>query len=476
MNIDTIVCHSDIIIVTDRYGQYIANSLADELRRLNLTCAISDGVINTDKPHIILFAHKIQNMPKNYILMQLQQLNKSQSIVNKISIDIGNSMMTLDFSLLNFAYYTNGNNMVIDYQPMPIINRIMDFIPEYSYDVLFFGTITERRKKILDELSKNNFIVATAHDIYNENLYFHIKKAKIILNLHNYYDSIFETYKINEILQFNTLIISEDIADEQIKNIYENDIFFVDTIDDTLSNMNQLIDTITDCLKNFDNYIKNYKKNNIRKETIEKAYNLFSENLKRNLVSCNLLSSKILNIDINKIICLYDTPKELNKFNKFNESNKEIEYFSMIKHKNINYKRILNYKIIFENLLKSNNKFVSICLSSSIFPNNFNNFYDTIIEYFLINCVDVYTNINESIKGEDIKKTDLYDKLIFFHHKKYPLNDRETNFIIFSRKFASQFIEKFEESDKFDNFNIDKFCEENNMSIISNDVTYFMNS
>ena len=165
MNIDAVICHSDIIIVSDRYTMNIANNLSDELKKLNFSCVISDGIINTDKMHIILCPNNLQ-MPQNYIIFQIQQISKCGHIIGKISNDMKNSVLTFDYSLSNFIYYNNIFENCISYQPLPISNKLMDYIPEYSYDVLYFGSLNDRRKKILDGLSTENFIIATGYDLF----------------------------------------------------------------------------------------------------------------------------------------------------------------------------------------------------------------------------------------------------------------------------------------------------------------------
>jgi len=468
MNIDTVICHSDIIIVSNRYTMNIANNLLDELKKLNFSCVISDGIINTDKMHIILCPNNLQ-MPQNYIIFQLQQISKSGNTIGKISNDIKNSVLTFDYSLSNFIYYNNIFENFVSYQLLPISNKLIEFIPEYSYDVLYFGSLNDRRKKILDGLSKENFIIATGHELFGDNLYYHIKKAKIILNLHNQYDSILETYKLNEILQFNTLIISETTNESNIKKLYEDDIFFVDVIDDNLSNLQLLKYKIQDLLNNFDHY--NKFKSHIRKTTIGNIYNNFSYNLKRNLVASNLLNTRMINIDlnINKILCLHtDILDNLERFNKFNyKFSNKINYFNMIKYKNETQKKIMNYKILFENLLNSDLQYITVCNTACIIPNNFNDIYKSIVNYFVINCADMYINITDKIDENDVSKLDLYDDIIFIHYKKY----RESNFNIFSRNYAIKFLDKYNE--ELDSIDFDKLQEEHNFTIISNNIKYF---
>ena len=79
----------------------------------------------------------------------------------------------------------------------------------------------------------------------------------------------------------------------------------------------------------------------------------------------------------------------------------------------------------------------------------------------------MYINITETVDENDVSKLDLYNDTIFLHYKKY----RESNFTIFSRNYAKKFLEKYEE--EFDSIDFNKFQEEHNFTIISNNVKYF---
>jgi hypothetical protein len=76
-------------------------------------------------------------------------------------------------------------------------------------------------------------------DVYNQ-------KSKIILNLHYYSDPALETCRINEVLNFDKLIISEFPSPKDSSNIelYKNVVVFVDEINKDMSNLEMLIEKI----------------------------------------------------------------------------------------------------------------------------------------------------------------------------------------------------------------------------------------
>ena len=177
---------------------------------------------------------------------------------------------------------------------MPITDKIIknniDTKVEYNYDVLFFGSLNERRKNIIEYLIKynnNKIRVGFTSDTFYTLLYEYVKKSKIVLNLHYYDNAILETARLNELLPFNTLIISESTQNKQVESLYSDDVIFINTIKDDLSNIHLLTNQIDNCLTNFNLLKSNLK--HTRPDTIQNLYNNFSSTLKK-----NLLESKIL--------------------------------------------------------------------------------------------------------------------------------------------------------------------------------------
>jgi uncharacterized protein (DUF2164 family) len=455
----------DIIIVTSQFGLNIAYNLSEELRKLNFKVGISNNIIPTDKLHIILFSFLLPVLPKNYILYQLEQINKSNYITNKLYKDISKSLLIMDYSRENISKYKNDRDN-ISYQMMPIVNYIIEYVPEYSYDVIFFGSMNEKRKKILDYLSMQNIIVASTNNIFGENLYYHLKKAKIILNLHYYDNALLETARLNEILKFNTLIISENsnlMKDNQ--DFYKDDVFFIENIDDNLENINVLSEQIFDCLKHFDLYKK--KINKIRKNTIQNIYNEFSLNLKKNLISCDHLNSKLLklNIDHDKILCICYS-YNVETFNKLNNNFLNIiDYYYIVKNKDKKFEENINYKILCENLLDSDYEYISICSIDMVFPQNFNRIYNNIIEYFLLDKYDIFINLNQTDKLDNLNKNNIYNKIIYYKYDNIENIEIKSNFNIFSRKFASKYLDYY----YYNHGQIDmkKLIKEYNLSVIT---------
>jgi hypothetical protein len=142
--------NADIIIVTTPFGISIAYNLAEELKKLNFKTAITNTIKDNDVLHILLFSFKLEKLPKRYIIYQLEQINKSPFLSDRLYNDIENAILSMDYSKVNYNTLKNSHKKYMRYQPMPIANKIIQYTPEYQYDILFFGGLNERRKNIFN--------------------------------------------------------------------------------------------------------------------------------------------------------------------------------------------------------------------------------------------------------------------------------------------------------------------------------------
>lgn len=93
-------------------------------------------------------------------------------------------------------------------------------------DVLFVGSITERRKKALDDLFKRTPDSVVAFDVYGEKRDELYSQAKIILNMHAYDTKIFEIVRCSYLMANKMCIVSEVGDDEDIEAPYRDGIAF----------------------------------------------------------------------------------------------------------------------------------------------------------------------------------------------------------------------------------------------------------
>jgi hypothetical protein len=201
--------------------------------------------------YLILYANIITNLlPKRFIFYQIEQSNSMflTKYIKKFKY-IGNRAEKIwEYSKCSSYIYDNYFHNKLEWKPMPFV--LDNYIYENNnfnscvYDIFFYGNKNIRREKILLELSKQ-FNIKIGFGCYGNEKKNNILKSKIILNLHYYKDAGLETCRINEILNFNKIIISEKSpTDIENMNLYKDIVIFVDEIKDDLDNLEVIIEKI----------------------------------------------------------------------------------------------------------------------------------------------------------------------------------------------------------------------------------------
>lgn len=192
--------------------------------------------------------------PKNYIIYQIEQTN--HRLFKNILYSMNKSLYVWDFSNKNKKLYER-NKIVsskFHYTPFPfcidnnkqqLVNYLQNKKVKPKYDILFYGAINERREIIINFL-KRKYKVFPETKLFGNDLQKAILQSKIIINLHYYDACALETCRINEVLQYNKLVLSETVseADTNNKKMYENMVVFFDRINKNYTNLQQMYNAI----------------------------------------------------------------------------------------------------------------------------------------------------------------------------------------------------------------------------------------
>lgn len=85
---------------------------------------------------------------------------------------------------------------------------------EEDIDVLFYGSISPRRREVLDALTNVGIRVAHLFGVYGDERDAVIARSKIVLNLHHYERSIFEIFRVSHLLANRKCVVSEDRGED----------------------------------------------------------------------------------------------------------------------------------------------------------------------------------------------------------------------------------------------------------------------
>lgn len=188
--------------------------LAHSFQTLGIGFSYALGKLSSDKPNILLGYHLIPFSADLFrtplIVYQLEQLNSPEFPFNAhMEKILRGAAQVWDFSRKNIAFL-NGLGIAARYLP-PGYHQKMALIPgarEKTLDVLFYGSIGPRRRKIIEELAQVCRIQAL-FSVYGDERDNYIRQARIILNLHHWSGQLFEAVRVSYLLNNSCFVLSE---------------------------------------------------------------------------------------------------------------------------------------------------------------------------------------------------------------------------------------------------------------------------
>ena len=220
----------------------------------NINSEIVTDIDESDSSLYIILCHqRLNKFPKKYIIYQLEQIGRSPYITKQYNDVMDKALNVLDYSELNIKNKTTYNNVI--YQPI-LVNSEVKTQSNYQYDILFYGTMNKRRImiiKFIQIMLGKKYRVKIIDGLFGNELFEHVSKAKIVLNIHYFTSAILETTRLNELLQYDNIVISELPCTEDKSYLdYDGVVIFTEEIRQDMSNINSLIILIEKCLINFE--------------------------------------------------------------------------------------------------------------------------------------------------------------------------------------------------------------------------------
>ena len=191
--------------------------LKHSFESLNFDCDITINNPSIEKINVILGGNNLTTQIFSsefpYIYFQLEQLSDDEGWYSEKMLNLlSNAYDVWDYSKANIEFLkTRGINAKL----LPLgYHSALEIIPlqhKKDIDILFYGSINQRRLDIINELSKNpDFECQAVYGVYGAQLYNLIARSKLILNIHFYNKSIFEAVRVSFLLNNQCFIISEN--------------------------------------------------------------------------------------------------------------------------------------------------------------------------------------------------------------------------------------------------------------------------
>jgi hypothetical protein len=204
-------------------------------------------------------------IPLNSIIYNLEQVSPDSPWFQPNILDILRQYSVWDYSQSNIEQLARMGITPVQYVPIgyvPQLSRIPK--AEEDIDVLFYGSLNERRLSILQELKNHGVKVHALFGAYGAERDRVIARSKIVLNIHFYEAKIFEIVRVSYLLANQRFVISERGINMREETPFLSGIVFTDY--DSL---------VTTCL----NFLS---RSEDRKSIAEAGFNLMSQRSETN--------------------------------------------------------------------------------------------------------------------------------------------------------------------------------------------------
>lgn len=215
----------------------VITCLANALKLAGYKVDVLFNVYVSFKPSIIIGAHLLDKPTeladlKKATIYNFEQISPESHWITKDYFKALLSKPYLDYSITNinnaFAIdkTIKAKHLPFAYEsPMDytyVARDVFRVVPK-DIDILFYGSMNDRRLKVIQELADKHGINAKyVFGIYGDELSKMIHRSKIVLNMHYYESSIFEAVRVLPLLASRVPVVSETSVDDEQYAYLEN--------------------------------------------------------------------------------------------------------------------------------------------------------------------------------------------------------------------------------------------------------------
>jgi predicted O-linked N-acetylglucosamine transferase (SPINDLY family) len=188
----------------------VAHLLELSLRSLGHEVSTAKNVPDPDATNIVLGYQALDRPPDgSWIPFQLEQLYTHPRTTKWLEI-LAHAAQVWDYDPANIEFLRSHGITNVTHVPIgfhPDLRRIVT--GPVDIDVLHYGSLTLRRRMILDELAKR-CRATSLFNIYGPARDEAIARSKIVLNVHAYEGSVFEQARVSYLLNNARCVVTED--------------------------------------------------------------------------------------------------------------------------------------------------------------------------------------------------------------------------------------------------------------------------
>ena len=193
-------------------GELIYFSLKD----LGFEATLGFNQIEPDVKNILIGCHLldpkfIEQVPKSTIILNTEQIYSDTTDWNKNIFQWVTNFEVWDYSIRNIKKLEEIGVKKVKFFKIGFQKELarLDKSKKKDVDVLFYGSINERRKDILDKLVAKGLTVKTLFGVYGRERDEWVERSKLVLNHHFYNSQIFEIVRVFYLLTNSVAVVGE---------------------------------------------------------------------------------------------------------------------------------------------------------------------------------------------------------------------------------------------------------------------------
>ena len=183
--------------------------------------------------------------PRKTILFNLEQLASDSALAGSDYRRWLRKWMVVDYHSANVDHLKRENGPQQEVLELPLVpGKAVRFRPELpddkTVDVLFFGTLTQRRAQIVERLEQAGLTIETVAGSYANELTPAIRRARMVLHVHFYGTGLFPVARFLQPVASGVPIVCETSVASRLGDWRESGIVFSD-YDDLVNACTQLL-------------------------------------------------------------------------------------------------------------------------------------------------------------------------------------------------------------------------------------------
>lgn len=376
-----------MVILCTLHTLYVAKLIRHALEKAGISAQIlsEEPSSYSDRVHIVICPQMFRNLPGRYIAFQMEQTISSRWLTDEYYNRLRHAHSILDYSLINIKYFRGAFDFAKNIYYLPI-----DYLPgltkepneyQYEYDVVFYGDANSPRRKRFLKALQERFSVKVLYEVFGEELYDELRKAKVVVNIHYYENAMLETTRLYEVLSLGrSVIVSERSVDPTEETRLEDYVDFV-----PVSQIEKMIEQVDYWLSHEEDRLAEVKRQNeeLSQRTSSFDYFFYRYLLANDWISFDRfyeLAGGFVNFDGNRV-CL-SLPESVDRREEFDRENRYgFEVFPGLRHTRGWTGCGLSYKFIMKKAQEQHLKNIVVCEDDVLFPDGFEERWKKCMQY-----------------------------------------------------------------------------------------------